>query len=226
MRETAVPARSALRIRYGPLMFQVQPARGDLPSRDAFILYVEGPGDRSILREWSYRLLPRVANRLASATVILGGRQPARAAEHFENAYQRQPGLRALCILDRDDHVGTPERSGNLEFFTWSRRHIESYLLVPEALRRSLARANDRGRFERAVREHLPDPGDERAHCAVNAKALLGRKGPLARVLGRPLSLARIARATRETELHPDVHSLFTRLRLELGVVEPGPQQR
>ena len=226
MWEEAAAVRSPLRIRYCLHMLQAQPARGDLPSRDAFILYVEGPGDRSILREWSYRLLPRVANRLASATVILGGRQPARAAEHFEKVNRRQPGLRALCILDRDDHLGTPEHPGNLEFFTWSRRHIESYLLVPEALRRTLARTNDRGRFERAVREHLPDPGDERAHCEVNAKALLGRKGPLARVLGRPLPLARIARATRETELHPDVHSLFTRLRIELGVVEPGPQQR
>ncbi len=211
-------------------MVQAQPVGGVLPSRDAFILYVEGPGDRSILREWSYRLLPRVANRLASATVILGGRQPARAAEHFEELHRRQPGLRALCILDRDDHLGTPEHPGNLEFFTWSRRHIESYLLVPGALSRSLASGNartkDRDRFERALREHLPDPGDERAHREVNAKALLGRKGPLARVLGRPLRLASVARATRETELHPDVHSLFTRLRLELGVVTPGPLQR
>ncbi len=205
-------------------MHRAQPARGDRASRDAFILYVEGPGDRSILREWSYRLLPREATRLAGATVILGGRQPARAVEHFENESRRRPGLRALCILDRDDHEGrAPEHPGNLEFFTWSRRHIESYLLVPEALHRILSRMDEFGRLERVVREHLPDPGDERAHREVNAKALLGRKGPLARVLGRPLPLARIARATRETELHPDVHSLFTRLRIELGEVEPGP---
>ena len=207
-------------------MSQPQPARGNHPSRDAFLLHVEGPGDRSILREWSYRLLPRVANRLAGATVILGGRQPARAVEHFENEHRSRPSLRALCILDRDDHDGTPLHSGNLEFFTWSRRHIESYLLVPEALRRTLSGSKDVDRLERAVREHLPDPSDERAHREVNAKALLGRKGPLARVLGRPLPLARIARATRETELHPDVHSLFTRLRFELGEVEPGPLQR
>jgi len=194
--------------------------------RDAFILYVEGPGDRSILREWSYRLLPRVANRLAGSTVILGGRQPARAVEHFENEYRSRPGVRALCILDRDDHNDTPRHPGNLEFFTWSRRHIESYLLVPDALRRTLSGSKDGDRLDRAVREYLPDPADERAHRQVNAKALLGRKGPLARVLGRPLPLARIARATREAELHPDVHSLFTTLRFELGEVEPGPLQR
>lgn len=199
---------------------------GDSPLHDPFILYVEGPGDRGIIREWSYRLLPRLANRLGGATVILGGRQPARAVEHFESRHRNRPGLRALCILDRDDHEGTPQHPGNLEFFTWSRRHIESYLLVPEALRRILSRSDDSSRLERAVREHLPDPGDEQAHRDVNAKALLGRKGPLARVLGRPLPLARIARATREAELHPDVHSLFTRLRFELGDVEPGPLQR
>jgi len=159
-------------------------------------------------------------------TVILGGRQPARAVEHFEKASRSRSGVRALCILDRDDHQGAPEHPGNLEFFTWSRRHIESYLLVPEALRRILTRSDDSSRLERAVREHLPEPGDERAHCDVDAKALLGRKGPLARVLGRPLPLARIARATRETELHPDVHLLFTRLRVELGEVEPGPLHR
>lgn len=207
-------------------MSQPQPARGHHPSRQAFILYVEGAADRSILREWSYRLLPRFANRLAGATVILGGRQPARAALHFENEHRSRPGLRALCILDRDDHHGTPPHRGNLEFFTWTRRHIESYLLVPEALRRSMSDSKDFDRLQRAVREHLPDPADEHAHCQVNAKALLGRKGPLARVLGRPLPLARIARATRETELHADVHSLFTRLRFELGEVDAGPLQR
>ena len=139
-------------------MLEPHLAMDDQSSRDAFILYVEGPGDRSILREWSYRLLPRVANRLAGATVILGGRQPARAIEHFENRHRSRPGLRAICVLDRDHHVGTPEHPGNLEFFTWSRRHIESYLLVPEAMCRILPRSKDDGRLERAVRE-LPSAG-------------------------------------------------------------------
>jgi hypothetical protein len=46
----------------------------------------------------------------------------------------------------------------------------------------------------------------------VNAKRLLGPKGILPRALGRPIPLSGVARATRESELHPDVHELFVRL--------------
>ena len=39
--------------------------------------------------------------------------------------------------------------------------------------------------------------------------------------LGCPLPLARIARATRETELHPDVHALFDAVRGLLAGTRP-----
>jgi hypothetical protein len=74
---------------------------------------------------------------------------------------------------------------------------------------------------ERVLREHLPDDGGEDAYRDVDAKRLLGPKGALAQVLGQPLPLSRIARATRETELHTDVHALFDRLRAGLGVAAP-----
>jgi hypothetical protein len=203
-------------------MLRAQPARGDSTSRDAFVLYVEGPGDRSILREWSYRLLPREATRLAGATVILGGRQPARAVEHFESESRRRPGLRALCILDRDDHEGrAPEHPGNLEFFTWSRRHIESYLLVPAAIRRTLRLADNDPRIHLALDEVLPRAAGESVYRQIDAKRLLGRNGALPRALGRAISLPHVARATRSEELHPDVHRLFGQLRDRLGVREP-----
>jgi hypothetical protein len=179
------------------------------------ILYVEGPRDREILRAWAYRLLPSLARRIIGAAVILGGRQPQRALQHFRSQGGTASGLRALCILDRDDGAATqPSSDGEsgLEFFTWSRRHIESYLLVPAALRRTLCLGQGEAQLQRVLGEHLPAPCDEAAFRNVNAKRLLGPKGILPRALGRPIPLSGVARATRESELHPDVHELFVRL--------------
>ena len=185
-----------------------------------FILYVEGPSDRSILRAWSYRLLPFSARTLFGGSVILGGRRPARALEHFRG----EAGARALCVLDRDDGSASPippQEETGLEVFTWGRRHIESYLLVPDAIRRALNLREDDTRVERVLREHLPDGRDEGVYRDVDAKRLLGPNGALAQVLGQPLPLSRIARATREAELHTDVHALFDRLRTVLGIAAP-----
>ncbi len=189
-----------------------------------FILYMEGPADRGILRGWSYRLLPSVARQLFRDSVILGGRRPARAVEHFRGLGGAASGARALCVLDRDDGGAheLAEAEPGLHVFTWSRRHIESYLLVPAAIRRALGRDDDQGRLGRLLRHHLPRSDDEEAYRAVDAKRLLGRGGLLPRALGRPIDLARIARATREAELHGDVHDLFARLREEVeGVGRP-----
>lgn len=183
-----------------------------------FVLYVEGPRDRSILRAWAHRLMPQHARALLRCAVILGGRRPARAVEHFR---RRGAGSRALCILDRDvGELPEPGACSGLHFFTWGRRHIESYLLVPAAIRRALDLSDDDHRVERLLERELPSADDARAWRAFDAKRLLGAKGSLARVLGHPLPLARIARATREPELHDDVHELFGRLRAAMA---PGP---
>ena len=203
-------------------MLRIDPAREspqDRPQR--FILYVEGPADRAILRAWAYRLLPSVSRRLFGASVILGGRQPARALEHFSGAGGAGAGLHGLCVLDRDDGVqpDPPDsREPGLEFFTWGRRHIESYLLVPAAIRRTLRLADNDPRIQRALDEVLPRPADESAYRQVDAKRLLGPNGALSRALGCPISLPHVARATRGDELHPDVHRLFEQLRDRLGV--------
>jgi hypothetical protein len=55
---------------------------------------------------------------------------------------------------------------------------------------------------------------------------VLGPKGILSHALGRPIALGRVARVTRETELHPDVHALFARLRNGLDSVMPGDRTR
>lgn len=183
---------------------------GSVANAAALTLYVEGPRDRSILRAWAYRLMPGHARRLFRGSVILGGRQPDRAVDHFRSSGAN----RGLCILDRDGgHAEPVGREEGLEFFTWSRRHIESYLLVPGAIRRVLGLRDDDRRVERAFAELVPDHGDHAAWGALDAKRLLDQNGELPRALGAELPLTRIARATREDELHPDVLSLFDQMR-------------
>jgi hypothetical protein len=189
-----------------------------------FLVYVEGPRDRDILGAWARRLSPRLSRELVASTVILGGRQPARAAEHLRELRRHRAATRGICVLDRDGD-GTPEPASEpgLEFFTWGRRHIESYLLVPDAIRRGLGLRDHDGHFDRLMRAHLPAPDDERALRDLDAKQLLGRKGPLARFLSRPVAPGRIARAMRCEELHPDVRALFARIQSGLGLVESEP---
>jgi len=187
------------------------------------ILYLEGPQDRAILRAWAYRLLPSLGRELFGASVILGGRRPARAAEHFHSAGGMEAGLAGLCILDRDDGNQPPPGSGvpGLEFFTWGRRHIESYLLVPAAIHRTLKASSGDERIRRALDAALPGSVDEAAYGQIDAKRLFEPNGALPRVVGQPISVQRVARATRAEELHPDVHRLFDRMREGLGVRDP-----
>jgi hypothetical protein len=199
-----------------------QARRSDASDRFAF--YVEGPSDREILRIWARRLSPRLALALEPCAVILGGHQPARAIEHFRQLRERDRATRGVCVLDRDDrHAdrGPVSSEPGLEFYTWSRRHIESYLLVPGAIGRSAGLRSESARTERTLREHLPRRDDEEALGSLDAKRLLSPTGALSRALGARLSVGRVARALRSEELHPDVHTLLERLADGVGVRAP-----
>jgi hypothetical protein len=187
---------------------------GRAPSDVPFAVYVEGPRDREILRAWAWRLSAAFSEVLIDAAVILGGRQPARAAQHFRELRATAAHARGICILDRDDTpVETPgPHEPGLEYYTWRRRHIESYLLVPRAILRGAGLAPRDARLQRIVEHHLPEPADEDALRDLNAKALLAGSGPLARALGRPLPPGRIARAMERDELHGDVLDLLGRV--------------
>lgn len=186
------------------------------------VVFVEGARDRDILEGWARRGAPRLAQAVRKAAVILGGKRPARARAHLARLRASHPGAAGICILDRDD--GTPQAVADagegLELFIWSRRHIESYLLVAGAIRRGLGRAPGGQRFERLLRASLP--AGESALRDAAAKQLLSGNGPLARALGRPLPLGRIARAMRPSELHADVHALLARLE---ALLSPAPPQ-
>lgn len=184
-----------------------------------FVLYVEGPRDRDILRSWARRLVPAMVRDLEVCTVILGGRQPARARSHFRDQQQERPELRGLCVLDRDDEIGEnpDERASEqpvepLEFFTWPRRHIESYLLHQEAIRRA-APDLDAQRLARAFAEHVPDASSRAKLVELHAKRLLDPSGPLFRGAGAAPRPSDVARAMRADEIHEDVRMLFDRVR-------------
>ncbi len=206
--------------------------RSSLPSSSGFTLgapapfhvYVEGARDGEILRGWIQRRSPQLSRALGKALVILGGRRPQRARDHLDAQRERHPGARGLCLLDRDGGEAEVAVGEGLEAFSWSRRHIESYLLVPDALRR--ARRLDRNQAElldRLLAEHVPAPGDA-AWRTLDAKRLLSRKGPFARELGAGFAPGRIARGMQPDELPDEVHALLERLGDRLGFPLGGPE--
>lgn len=204
-------------------MFRPRSARKrDLATAsERFALYVEGPRDRDVLRLFAQRLSPELARAMDPCMQILGGRKPDRAAELFgrmldeaNHGERRVP--QGLCVLDRDD----PSRlsayypaGGGLEFVVWKRRQIESYLLVPAAIRRCAPNARDGARVERLLEAALPPAGNEQAFCDFDAKRMLGARGPIASVLGRPLRAREIVRNMSPVDIHADVKEVLTRVR-------------
>lgn len=192
-----------------------------------FFLYVEGPLDAEVLRIWARRWSPRLARSLEKRLVILGGRRPARAVEHIRGERGAGRPGRGLVVLDRDHHVSSapPSLSEScLEVFTWSRRHIESYVLVRSAIHRVLGLEVDAARLSRLMADHLPFLEDEQACLDVDAKRILGRNGLLAREAGVVVSPVEIARAMRAEEFHPDVRELYRRIEVALNLVSVTPE--
>ena len=158
--------------------------------------------------------------------MILGGRQPARAIEHFRQRGGASAGLSGLVGLDRDDHPEerreANELEPGLELFIWSLRHIESYLLVPAAIRRIAPHAPDDRTLQAWIERHAAaDPRLEARpgrRIGPHAKRMLGVGGALGESLGVELRAGEIAKAMRRDELHADVHDLFARIAALRGV--------
>jgi len=190
------------------------------------VLYVEGPRDRDLLRIWARRLSHGLAKAIEGCVVIMGGRQPARAAEHFERLHGGREDVSGLVVLDRDHHDPADDWAAiePLELFTWPRRHIESYVVVPAAICRAAGCAPDDPRIDRVLAEHLSGAGGGDALLDLDAKRLLAAKGPLSRAIGRPLSTADIARCMRLDEVHRDVIGVLERVGHALGCGSSEPE--
>jgi len=213
------------------------PAGGNSSARgrrsgDPFVLYVEGARDREILQCWARRSEPSLARCIEHNTVILGGRRPARALSDFRRRGGVDAGLRGLVVLDRDDHEEGPEsahtasREAGLEVFVWGLRHIESYLLVPAALRRVLRVSIDDPRVDRALADQMALEDDRQGSGSesIHAKRILGAGGSLSEALGAELRAGEIARAMRTDDLHDDVLALFKRIGTLSGLQTGGPE--
>jgi hypothetical protein len=61
-----------------------------------FVLYVEGPRDRDVLLAWALRVHAPLGRALEADAVILGGRQPDRAREHYRALRERVSVARGL----------------------------------------------------------------------------------------------------------------------------------
>ena len=178
-------------------------------------LYVEGPRDREIIEGWALRSSRQLGECVRESTIILGGRRPARAREHLAEARLENAESRGLCVLDRDQEHALPEPGvEGLELFMWSRRHIESYLLIPAALGRVLRNVDSRAL--RTLAAELPADDDERAWRELDAKRRLG-------LHGQRIGWGRVARGMRDDELHPDVCAFLSRLAtlFRIGVGSP-----
>lgn len=105
-----------------------------------------------------------------------------------------------------------------LEVFVWSLRHIESYLLVPETIRRMLGLDADDRRVERSIEASMT------LQASLHAKRTLGSGGSLSEALGTELRAGEIARAMRPDELHGDVRTLFDRIGRLSGLSKAGPE--
>lgn len=209
-------------------MFRPRTARNrDLATAsERFVLYVEGPRDRDVLRNFAKRLSPELARAMDPCIRILGGRKPDRAEALFRQLAEQaveaaRPVPRGLCVLDRDDPSCLREvdsRQEGLEFVVWNRRQIESYLLVPGAIRRCVSNGRDSAKLLRLLDSALPAPDNEPAFREFDAKRLLGERGPIASVLGRPLRAREIVRNMSPVDIHADVKDLLGRVRDRIEV--------
>jgi hypothetical protein len=201
------------------------------PNRDLstaprrFALYVEGPRDRDVLRQFANKLSPELARTMDPCVQILGGRRPERAAKLFRSKVSQadsgdETPPTALCILDRDDPVNCrndfPEEPG-LDFVIWKRRQIESYLMVPRAIRNCCRSTRHSPALDHLLDVLIPDPGDEAKLRDLDAKRVLAAQGPIARVVGRPLRARDIVRSMSPLDVHADVRGVLAVIRDQLG---------
>lgn len=104
------------------------------------ILYVEDEPDARLLSEWA-SVLSHPVQRFFKLPYIypMGGSGELREVKrHFSALRIAFPGLRGICLLDRDRNTGPDSRDlpNGLRLLRWKRYEIENYLLNPTILKR------------------------------------------------------------------------------------------
>ena len=177
------------------------------------LLYVEGPTDELILKEWARILRHRASAFFERPFVFrMGGRNLREARAHFFAMRAAVPGLRAVCLLDGDnrDEPDFETKAAGFAVIPWHRYEVENYLLQPQAIKRVFSAPLFASGVDSAFWKHVPGGTDLFGdHVALTrVKASDEFLVPLLRNLGLNISkkdLYLIAAGMKSSEIHPEV---------------------
>ena len=118
---------------------QVRKALATIRSEDYYqaaimgwVLYLEGPTDRAILRAFASRLQHNEAmDVLSRAFVRYVANQPNPAKDHYHGLQEALPNLQAVALFDR---LESEPRSDSFPCLMWKKREIENYLCTKRTL--------------------------------------------------------------------------------------------
>jgi predicted ATPase len=124
------------------------------------IIYVEGETDEECMRGWAEALADdasftalRESMKGVAFVHLSGGSAKEmleKADRHFAGCKLLSESAQRLMVLDRNDGKWQARRAQDSSLFVWSKRHIESYLLVPSAWKRAAQLAAEQN-FELAT---------------------------------------------------------------------------
>ena len=194
------------------------------------VLYVESEADGKILAGWA-RILKHPARRFFERPFVhwLGGRSLREARAHFFAMQAISPSVRALCLLDGDNHEEPDEETtkAGLVVLRWRRYEIENYLLQPEAIKRYVDFPLKAPLVEKAFWRQVPPDtdlfGDHVSLVRVKASGefLL----PLLEDVGKSTpkkELYMLAAAMNEDEIHPEIREKLDRIAEVFGTPGAG----
>lgn len=202
------------------------------------VLYVENESDSKLLREWAV-ILDHPARAFLSFPYIWpleGKGNLGDAKRHFTCLRLAYPGIKGLCILDRDQGQSIDENvPRDLGLVSWPRYEIENYLLNPDLLLKFVNRPSDlfelaavqsdREQVIQAFRANFP-PGIDwlgDAQVLKDLKASTFLVDTLART-SKPLQkrdLYMLASLTAPEQVHRDVREMLDRIASMLPAVVP-----
>ncbi len=207
---------------------QVREAMGRLTTLDLLlaeqgraVLYCEGQSDFDILKSWA-DVLSHPARRFFERPFFHAneGRSPREARGHLFAVRAIHPTIRGLLLLDGDNR-GLPDREISTDGLTirrWTRYEIENYLLIPDAIKRTLGPtdnlfvAEEGRKAVEYLRQQLPPVFfDNPLHDNPVVNSVPASKQLLPQMFeaaGRPMEKSDfflIASNMRPDEIHPEV---------------------
>lgn len=127
-----------------------------------WVLYLEGPTDLAILREFAELLQHSAAQHaLASPFVHYVSNQPGRVGNHFFALREAAPRLRAIALFDNLRRELRNDLGDAGEMLMWQRNEIENYFGYPDVVLRYVAQnisaeADTLAQLETVLRDNIP----------------------------------------------------------------------